>query len=505
MRLARGRLAVIVTAFLAVTACSGSSGERGGQAADGHGTLRVGVGFTLDSWETLDKPNTTYISAVFQGLVELAPDGVAVRPRLATEWTQAPGSLRFTLRPGVVFHDGTPFDAEAVKANLERVRNTPSELQALMEPVSTVVVEDPLHVRLELNRPAPSLVPQLARRGGYMLSPKTIKDGNYKERPAGTGPYRYNAERSVRGSKVVLDLFDRYYAPGEVGPHGLVLLYIGDDDSMFNALSTGQVDVASLATSSQRRAAGAGLKTLWYPALRYHFLFFDRARTFADPDVRRAVCHALDPQAIIAGQFDNLGEAYPQRFDRDAPGYDPEVPGYRHDVAAAKELLARAGNPRIAINFPVFTGTANLGELVRSQLGAVGIDVQVERMSTAQYFTSYDTGRYPAAYNTSTNEDPGPYDYYRYHLAPNAPDNPFKVPNPELDGLARRGLAEPDPAKQNEIWRQMTKVIHDQALDCGFLSYTIVFGWNPKKVDNIVPTRFQPSVFRYAEARALGR
>ncbi|TCO52272.1 ABC transporter substrate-binding protein [Actinocrispum wychmicini] len=491
---------------LASTACGGGSTGSGGSAAggDGHGTLKVGVAFALDSWETLDKPNTTYLEGVFEGLVALEADGIKVAPRLATEWTQTPTELKFTLRPGVVFHDGTPFDAEAVKVNLERVRDTPSGLQPLMEPVSSVDVVDPTHVTLKLKHQAPTLVQQLARRGGLMLSAKSIKDGTYKTRPAGTGPYMFNEQKSVKGAKVVYDLFPRYWDNAAVGPHSLVLQYIGDDDSMVNALTTGQVDVATVAAAAQKRVESAGFKTLWYPALRYHFLFFDQAKTFADTKVRQAVCYALDPKAIVAAQYENLGETYTQRFSEGQPGYNPDVKGYQHDVAKAKELLAQAGNPNIAINFPIFTSQANLGELVRSQLGAAGIQVTVERMSTAQYFTTYDSGKYPAAYNTSTEEDTGPLDYYRYHLAPNAPDNKYKVAHPDLDSVAQQSLTETDPAKQNELWQKMTKIIHDDALDCGYMSLTIVFAWNTKKVTNVVPTRFQPSVFRYAEAKANG-
>lgn len=500
------RLTAVAAALgLLTTACGGgkTAGSNAG-GGDGHGTLRVGVAFALDSWETLDKPNTTYLEGVFEGLVALEADGIKVSPRLATEWTQSPTELKFTLRSGVVFHDGTPFDAEAVKVNLERVKATPSTLQPLMEPVSEVVVTDPTHVTLKLKRQAPTLIQGLARRGGLMLSAKSIKDGTYKAKPAGTGPYRFNDQKSVKGAKVVLDLFPQYRDQGAVGPHSLVLQYIGDDDSMVNALTTGQVDAASIAAASRGRVEGAGFKTLWYPALRYHFLFFDRAKVFGDANVRRAVCHALDPKAIIAAQYENLGETYSQRFSDGQPGYNPEVKGHEHDVAKAKDYLAKAGNPNIAITFPVFTSQANLGELVRSQLGAAGIQVTVERMSTAQYFSTYDSGKYPAAFNTSTNEDPGPLDYYKFHLAPNAPTNKLGAGNAELDRLAHQSMTETDPAKQNELWQRMTKVVHDDALDCGYHSLTIVFAWNDKKVSNVVPTRFLPSVFRYAEAKANG-
>src|SRR5262245_7275740 len=112
--------AVLAVLGLLSTACGGQSIQHSTGHADGHCPLHGGVAFALDSWETLDKPNTTYLEGLFEGLVALESDGIKVAPQLATEWTQTPTELTFTLRPGVLFHDGTPFDAEAVKVNLER-------------------------------------------------------------------------------------------------------------------------------------------------------------------------------------------------------------------------------------------------------------------------------------------------------------------------------------------------------------------------------------------------
>lgn len=502
MKQRRSSVLVVLLSASVVLAAACSAGEEGtgpgrGSASGPQGTLRLGIGFTLDNWDNLNKPNTTYISTVYQGLVEKAADGITVRPRLATSWKQTQKELTFTLRSGVLFHDGTPFDAAAVKANFDRIRSEPSQYQAMLDPVSDVVVVDKTHLRLKLEHPAPTLIQQLADRGGYMLSPKSIKEKTLKDKPAGTGPWTYNASASVRDSKVVLDYFGKYYAPKEVGAKRMEIYAIADDESQFNALATHKVNVAALLPETRKRAEAQGFKTLWYPALRYHFLFFDRKKTFADPKVRQAICQALDPKAILTGQFDGLGETYAQRFDQGQPGYNPQVTAYPHNPGQAKALLA---GKNVSFSFPVFPGTELLGELVRTQLGEVGVNVKVEKMSTAQYFSTFDTGKYAAAYNTSTSEDSGPYDYYRYRFSAKGTGNPYKASTPELDRLAEQGLNEADPAKQQAVWQQMTKVIHDQALDCGFLSYPVVFAWDPKSVTNIVPTRFAPSAFRYREA-----
>ncbi|SDH38412.1 extracellular solute-binding protein, family 5 Middle, partial [Sinosporangium album] len=113
-RVFRGVVGISLAAAL-VAACGGNGSEKPAtspaeqQAAGGpQGTLRFGTNQKLDDWEPLTKGNETYTSLIYEGLIELAPDGVGLKPRLATEWTQDNTKVEFTLREGVVFHDGTP-------------------------------------------------------------------------------------------------------------------------------------------------------------------------------------------------------------------------------------------------------------------------------------------------------------------------------------------------------------------------------------------------------------
>ncbi|WP_166351420.1 ABC transporter substrate-binding protein [Phytoactinopolyspora limicola] len=512
---AAGVVALLAATSLVLAACGGDDGggstdaaddgpAAGGPAADGpQGTIVAGSRFTLDTWENLDKPNTTYVSIIFEGLVRFAADGITVEPRLATEWEETAESVTFTLRDDVVFHDGTPFDAEAVKANFERIRDTPSQWSVMFDPVSDIVVDDTHQITLELSRPAPTLVNQLADRGGYMHSPVTIAEDTIATDPAGTGPFRYNAAESVRDTKVVVDYFEDYYEPESVGPERIEVLYIPEPDALVNALATGQVDVTELNPNQRDQVEAQGFETLWYPGLRYRWLFFDRRDAFADPRVRQAVCHAIDTQSFLDGQYAGLGETYDQRFDAGQPGYNGDVSAYPHDPERAQQLLDEAGVDDLAFTFPVFPGQDQMGELVRSQLGAVGIDVEVERMTVPQYFSTFDSGRYAAAINTSTQENSGPWDYYRFRFSPEGAGNPLGVEVPELDALAQAAIDESDEAQQEQLWQEMTQYIHDEALDCGFFSMTMVFGWDGDKVAGIEPTRFAPSAFRYWEAQVL--
>src|SRR5262249_15990783 len=136
------------------------------------------------------------------------------RPQLATEWAwdQDGKALILKLRSGVVFHDGTPLDSEAVKANLDRYRTADySRRKSEVKSIANVVVVDPLTVRLELSEPDAPLLSVLADRAGMMLSPKALAAAgqNIADAPVCAGPFRF-VER-IAQQKITLQRFDSYW------------------------------------------------------------------------------------------------------------------------------------------------------------------------------------------------------------------------------------------------------------------------------------------------------
>ncbi|HET8999712.1 MAG TPA: ABC transporter substrate-binding protein, partial [bacterium] len=135
---------------------------------------------------------------VYQNLYDKLVDideNLAIVPMLAASWTISPDgkTVTFKLRQGVKFHDGTPFNAEAVKANFDRMRDPkfPSARRSEIAPVANVTAVDPATVQLTLERPYSPLLYVLTDRAGMMLSPAaTQKEGlNFALRPVGTGPF----------------------------------------------------------------------------------------------------------------------------------------------------------------------------------------------------------------------------------------------------------------------------------------------------------------------------
>lgn len=467
------------------------------------GTLRVAVDFKPDNWDTLTKPNTTYTRIPYEGLVYTTPDGSEYIPVLAESWEVTPTEVTLHLREGVTFHDGTPFTADSVIANIEHIKATPNPWQHAFDSVSELVAEDDHTLVFKLSRPAPDLLGNLASRGLYMVNPTALEDGSYLEEPNGTGPWRLNKDETVTDVKYVFDAFPEYWNKEAIGPENLELYTIADVNAMYSALLAGDVDVAWIFPSMVEAAEGAGMEVLDYKMLRYHLLMYDRGEggVLGDPLVRQAICSAIDSQAILDANFSGLGGIANQRFPDTSPAYVADLDGYDFDLAEAQRLMDEAGNPEVSFQLPFFPPVQAAHELIRENLAQIGIDVELVKMTIPQYFSEYETNKYPLIFNTSTAEDVGPYDYYNYRFAAEGAGNPNHVPPPPwlaeaVDAAANAAT----PEEAAEHYQEMTRLINENAIDCGYLDVPGVWAYNPDTVENIVPTVNEPSAFRYTEA-----
>ncbi|MGQ7794558.1 ABC transporter substrate-binding protein [Faunimonas sp. B44] len=456
----------------------------------------------MNNWNPLVKPNRTYTGIVYETLIKTAADGITLEPGLATEWSLSPTEMKLTLRPNVVFHDGSPFDADAVKKNIEWIKSSGTQWANSFDTVAEVVVDDPTHVTLKLSRQTPSMAQRLATRGAFMVAPATI-DAESWDKANGTGPWVYDMNASQPSAKEVFTYFKDYWAPEDVGVESIVVHVIQDRNVALNTLRSGLVDAAEIGTSIVEAAKGAGLEVVSTPTLVQHFLLLDRNDVFKDENVRKAVCHAADMNAIAEGAFDGFAQPVSQRLLEGQPGHNPDLKGYHYDPELAKEYLAKAGNPKIAITLPMFTGNQTAVTLIAQYLRQIGVSVEPQMMNAGQYFTYYQSNRYPMQLNTSATESVGPLDYYQFRFGPEGVGNPFKAAVPELDAIVERALAENDLEAQDKIWQEMMKYIEDHALDCNFYLTTHNWAYNPERVKDLPTTVMEPSTLRYNEVELV--
>lgn len=442
--------AATALAVLALGACGGGSTE--GDSDDtpaGGGTLKLGVigsppgqAAAATGWGATN----LFTQAAYDSLLTENVDG-SIGPHLATEWTYdaTKTTLTLTLREGVTFTDGTPLDAAAVAANLNRLKTYPSEVASLVTGFKTVTAVDPTTVKIELTTPDPALLNKLAQNVGAVESPKHFDAPDEKTRPVGSGPYVLDPARTVIGSSYVYKKNPDYWAKDRQHYDELVLNVYATAQTQVNAVQARQVDVTGLINNDGLdRVKASGYTTTGVELNWGGFIIQDRAGTIVpalgDVRVRQAINHAVDRATLLkSGSTKGLGSVTTQIFAKSSPAYDPALDErYPFDPAKAKQLLAEAGYPRgFSLKTPMFPiGINATYDLVKQMLADVGIVVEYETIPLQEAIAAATAPRYGMVLFTlgalSVWED------YSLSVDPKAAFNPFRTTDPKVEALAQR-------------------------------------------------------------------
>jgi len=439
-----------------------------------------------NSWSPISPISNEWAHLLYETLVQRDPDGQGkISPGLATHWEQSKTAVTLHLRRGVLFHDGEPFNAAAVKANLDTNLKDGGYASGNLKAIASIDVVDDHMVRLNLRQPNPFLLHALSGSAVGMGAPKALLDGSIQRVPVGTGPMQYNKEKTIPGGKVVLDAFPKYWDLASVRFGHIEVTPVGDAATRLLAVKAGQFDMARLDSTVLSMAKGMpDLKIAGWPAFHFMLVFFDRASLFHDKRVRQAACHALN----TAGNANLLGQGAlvptGQRFGSRQNGHSPDFRGYTYAPQQARKLLAEAGSPAISFTLPSHQGFLPLAQAMSSQLGAVGIHVKISQMPLAQYLSVWRSGKYPAGIGLLATGD-NPYSFYETLLAPGAPFNYTHTPVPAADEVMREGLANDDPAKADAIWRNISKVTAAEAIVCSNFEFMQYLIYNPERISGV--------------------
>ena len=360
-------------------------------------SLRIGLTEdvdTLDPVQGRTLGGRQVFAALCDKLFDIDQD-VNIVGRLATSHETSADGLTVTLRlrGGVVFHDGTKFDAAAVKANLERALTIPeSARKGDIRAVDKVEAVDASTVRIALKEPFAPLLAQLADRPGMMGSPRAAAATDAKTfggQPVCSGPFRF-VERVVQ-DRIVLERFPDYWNKGAIGFDRVTYLPMPDATVRLNNLFSGQLDlIEQVATADLARVrADQRFKISSITGLSHFHLLFNVGNGAAadnpfgkNPKLRQAIEAAIDRDVINRVVFG--GEFVPgnQPVPPNSRYYAKSHPVPKRDLARAKALLAESGQPSptlsmIVINGPVFL---QVGQVIQSMLGEAGIKVTMQPM-----------------------------------------------------------------------------------------------------------------------------
>ena len=349
----------------------------------------------LDPHDTRDTPSALVNFHLYDRLVEVTPDGEII-PGLAESWQLLPDGVTylFFLRRGVVFHDGTPLDADAVVANFRRLLAAGSTLsrQELLSPyVAEVSAVDTHTVAVRLARPFGPFLRHLAHESLGIVSPEAIEGaaGERLRHPSGTGPFQL--EEWVPGDRVVLRSFDRHWR-GKPFIERLVFRVIPDGGSRAIALEAGAADIVYPLDPVHlvRMKELPGITVESVPGHRVVYAALNLSHPPLDQQpVRQAMNFAVDVEAITLHLLFGLARRLDSPVAPATWGYAPVIP-YRYAPAEAKRLLQEAG-ARFERPLQLWSPSARylqdreVAEAIAGYLRAVGLDVEIRLFEWGTY------------------------------------------------------------------------------------------------------------------------
>lgn len=476
-------IALCAVAGFLLSGCSAETpDDDSATATDSDATLRVNFGQFPENWAPGQELEGGILRIPYETLLAPGEDGEP-EAFLATGYELTDEALTLTLREGVTFHDGTPFDAEAVKVNVEYVKESATAYAGSFQTVSSVDVVDEYTVRLNLSSPNPSLPTTLTTRALPIASPAAIEDGSITQTPVGTSPWAYDDSQSIIGTKLYFAAYDDYW--GEKPGFANVELYaIEESESAAAALVSGELDVSDVEIESLSRFDGTDIDTLQYAAIRNNLFFFDRGPggVFEDVEVRQAICYAIDVQQMI--DVTGEGEVGTQHFAEGEVGYNPEIDGYPTDLEEAQELYAAAGDPSIDVEIAAAPYNSQQIEIYMTQAAEIGdFQATVTSLTPAQFNSEWYGGKYPLG--LASNNEQTPFEWYSAWFAADAPGNPSGVESDELKAAADAAIAAGDTDEAADLWAEVTKIISDEALTCAHARGVETLAWNTTTVSGV--------------------
>jgi nickel transport system substrate-binding protein len=402
----RGVLTGTLTA-LALAACGGSSGTSptGSSAGDSNATVTFAIARPAGNLDPHTYDGLWNVqNLVFEPLVNYGQGG-EITPGLAEKWeTTADGkTYTFTLREGVEFTDGTPFDSAAAKWNLERWVGLPdSSFLGSSERITKISTPDPQTVRLELSSAYPLLLQEFSiTRPVRMLSPKAVDGADKYTEPIGTGPFVVETNEQ---NETVLTRNDSYWGD-EPAVQKIVLKVLPDAKARINALRTGEIDVtggdfvAPLSPDDAVTLEGSASGTTLVKGTNTSTLLLayntDPGKIASDQLVREAVDAAIDRQALVnvyQGFAEPAGSLFPSTIPHSSGTEAPE-----RDLETAKAKLEEAGwtgepirskdgedlELVLAVSEEAAPGSRALSEGIQAELREAGIEVKIQDLDHA--------------------------------------------------------------------------------------------------------------------------
>lgn len=453
---------------------------------------------------------------MYDGLVRYKDGTLEVEPALAESWTISEDGTTYTfkLREGVTFHDGSAFDAEAVKFNFDRMLNEdhpyhdtgPFPLAFFFSSVEDVEVVDEFTVAFNLSEPYAPFLSNLAYPTGLIVSPTAVAEygENFGRHPTGTGAYKFGEWEA--NAKVVAVRNEEYW-DGAPALEAVIYRPITDANTRVAEMLSGGLDImVEVPPDSLQQFKGDNAYAVHEQAGPHVWFLILNAKEapFNVKAARQAANYAINKTAlvenILQGTADVAAGPTPPAF---AWAYNEALEPYPYDPAKAKELLAEAGYDGEEVTFYVTEGGSGMldpiamGTAIQADLEAVGMDVKIETYEWNTFLGKVNPGlegKADMAEMAWMTNDPDtlPFLALRSDAFPDKGGfNSGYYSNPEVDTLLEAARRETDQEKRAQLYKQMQEIVQEDA------PWVFVANWKQNAVTRaeVKDFKLQPSFF----------
>jgi peptide/nickel transport system substrate-binding protein len=455
-----------ITGASAGTANGSSGPVRGGNLTAEYPTITWSALYPTDTAGSATADQIFY-NLIFGTLFTEGPPNQPLAPGLATAWKVSKNGLvvTMTIRKGVKFQDGTPFNAQAVMWNLQNDLN-PAEgcgCLATIDQISSVTAPNATTVVLHLSAPNASLQDAFAEgQAAYILSPSAVQSkgaAGFGASPVGAGPYQVT-QNSV-DSQMVLTRWPGYWDAKHTYLNTITFLYTASEPSAYDSLLSGQTQLewGAAPQSIIQGRRDSSFKVQGPPSLEFTYLFLNpETAPFNNPIAREALAYAIDPRPIENAVYEGLGS----KVDAMAtpamdyyPGYNPKALNYiTYNLSKAQALVKQLGG----LNFTFSTiqnGTTviELATALDKELTAAGMTVTLNTPALAQGVVNEEAGNFQVLLS-QTGGDVDPYLYLASKLHSHEQNNPVYV-SATMDSLLTKVAAEYSSAQRTPTFKKV--------------------------------------------------
>ena len=450
-------------------------------SAAAQGNLRIGLAEDPDNLDPTTAGSYVgriVLAAMCDKLFDIdAKLNIVPQLALSHETSDDGKTVTIKLRGGVKFHDGEPFDAEAVRFTLDRHMNMQGSFRkAELSQIDKVEVADPLTVRLSLKAPFSPLIAQLTDRAGMMVSPKAVKDAGDKfaAKPICAGPFKF-VERVVQ-DRIVLDRFADYWDKDRIHIDRVTYRSMPDSTVRLANLRSGALDLIErvLATDIPAVRGDNRLKLVTGPSLMYTGLTINLANTDQARNplgeharVRQALELTIDRDALNKVVFN--GEFIPgnQWSSPTNPYYIGKFPIPPRNVEKAKALIKEAGvTPPIAVDLmvPNQPDLRQVAEVIQAMAAEAGFDLKLRLTEFATSLAEGTKGNFQA-YLIGWSGRLDPDQNVINHLGCNTPFNWGKYCSEKTQAALNEARLSTDPARRKVSYEAaLTQIEADRPL-----------------------------------------